>query len=236
MRVPQIDLLRAAGRASLLGALILVSACATRGGSVAYDPEGFGAPDPEPALALEGPQRVGPLDKVRVSVFQVADLSGEFQVDGSGNIDFPLIGSVEAQGKTATELADVLARRLGERYLQSPNVQVAITEAYQHSITVDGAVREPGVRPLRGTTTLMRAIAMARGTVENANPARVVVFRTINGERMAAAFDLRQIRRAEAEDPIIYGNDIVIVDSTNTRSLFREIISTIPVLGLFRPF
>lgn len=243
MRVPQADHLRAPSRSNGIGrialfafALILSACTAGRGGSVAYDPENFGPPDPEPAVTMEGPQRIGPLDKLRISVFQVADLTGEFQVDAAGNIDFPLIGTVEAQGKTAGEMAEHLTRLLGQRYLRSPNVQVAITEAYQHTITVDGAVREPGVRPLRGTTTLMRAVAMAKGTAEDANPARVVVFRTINGQRMAAAFDLRAIRRAESPDPIIYGNDIVIVAGSNSRALFRDIISTIPVLGMFRPY
>lgn len=243
MRVPQLDDLRAAREAAsvlALGSLLLVSACASpgRGGTVAYDPEGFGAPDPIAAVVQEGPQRIGPLDKLRISVFQVDALSGDFQVDPSGNIDYPLIGVVNAQGKTANELAAHLAQRLGQRYLRDPNVQVAVTEAYQHTITVDGAVKQPGVRPIRGTTTLMRAVAMAQGTSEDANPSRVVVFRTINGERMAAAFDLRAIRRAQAEDPVIYGNDIVVVDGGGGRSrqLLQSVLSVIPVLGIFRPF
>jgi polysaccharide export outer membrane protein len=223
--------------AAVLAAAFALSACTPgRGGSVAYDPEGFGAPDPMPALMAAGPQRIGPLDKLRITVFQVGDLTGEFQVDTTGNIDFPLIGTVEAQGRTSAELAEHIGQRLEERYLRNPSVQVAITEAYEHTITVDGAVRDAGVRPVRGTTTLMRAVAMAGGTSQEANPSRVVVFRTINGERMAAAFDLRAIRRAEAEDPIIYGNDIVVVDGDRSRSLFRDIISTIPVLGMFRPY
>jgi polysaccharide biosynthesis/export protein len=83
---------------------------------------------------------------------------------------------------------------------------------------------------------LMRAVALAQGTSEDANPSRVYVFRTISGQRMAAAFDLRAIRRAEAEDPPIYGNDIVVVDGNRARSLFRDVIQTLPVLSLFRPF
>lgn len=239
MGFPEQDQSRPLKRLSVLTALaaLVLSACtAGRGGTVPYDPPNFVAPDAEPALTASGPQRIGPLDKLRISVFQVADLTGEFQVDTSGNIDFPLIGTVEAQGRTSAELAEHIGQRLSERYLRGPSVQVAITEAFEHTITVDGAVRQAGVRPIRGTTTLMRAVAMAGGTTQEANPSRVVVFRTINGERMAAAFDLRAIRRAQAEDPTIYGNDIVVVDGDSSRSLFRDILSAIPVVGMFRPY
>ncbi len=53
---------------------------------------------------------------------------------------------------------------------------------------------------------------------------------------MAAAFDLQAIRRAEAEDPPIYGNDIIIVDGSQARQMFRDLLSAIPLIGIFRPF
>ncbi|HYJ29454.1 MAG TPA: SLBB domain-containing protein, partial [Allosphingosinicella sp.] len=120
-------------------------------------------------------------------------------------------------------------------HLRSPNVNVVVLEQAQQSITVDGSVRQPGVVPIRGSTTLMRAVALARGTSEDANPGRVVVFRTINGQRMAAAFDLRAIRRAQAEDPAIYGNDIVVVDGSRSRSIWRDVLGAIPIIGVFAP-
>ena len=221
-----------------LGALAAVaglSACVSRGGSVPYEPKGFVAPDVETISPSASQQRIGPLDKLRINVFQVEDLSGEFQVDAQGKIQFPLIGEVVAQGMLPSELSQLIGRRLSERYLQSPNVQVAILEQSQQTITVDGSVRQPGVLPIRGTTTLMRAVALAQGMSEDANPARVVVFRTINGQRMAAAFDMRAIRRAQAEDPTIYGNDIIVVDGQRSRSIWREIVGTIPLLGIFAP-
>ena len=67
-------------------------------------------------------------------------------------------------------------------------------------------------------------------------PSRVVVFRTIQGEKMAGAFDLQDIRRAKAEDPIIYGNDIVIVDGSRARAVYRDLMSTLPLLTILRPF
>ena len=59
---------------------------------------------------------------------------------------------------------------------------------------------------------------MARGTDENANPRRVAIFRTIEGQRMAAAFDLVSIRRGQMEDPRIYSGDIVVVDGSKIKA------------------
>ena len=88
---------------------------------------------------------------------------------------------------------------------------------------------------VKGPTTLLQAVAMAKGTTEDANPSRVVVFRTIRGEKMAGAFDLQDIRRAKAEDPVIYGNDIVIVDGSRARQMYRELMSIAPAAHHIAP-
>jgi len=231
---------RAARRLALLTVLLAVSACASRGGGgnpdLAVDPAVFGPPDVETVSATPAQQRIGPLDKLRINVFQVEDMTGEYTVDASGNIEFPLVGTVTAQGLLPNELGQRLAQRLGERYLRSPSVTVTLLEAAQQTITVDGSVRQPGVVPIRGTTTLMRAVALARGATEDANTQRVVVFRTINGQRMAAAFNLQAIRRAQAEDPPIYGNDIVVVDGSRARGIWRDVLGAIPIIGIFAPY
>jgi polysaccharide export outer membrane protein len=113
---------------------------------------------------------------------------------------------------------------------------VAVAEAAAQTVTVEGAVNRSGVYPIVGATTLIRAIALASGTNRDANDARVLVFRTIDGQRMAAAFDLRAIRSAEAEDPPIYGNDLVVVPASQGRMLFRDVLSVIPAVGVFTAF
>jgi polysaccharide export outer membrane protein len=232
---------RALGKLWLLIAMLLaalvISGCASRSSNVPYEPAGFDRPDVESLQPTPGLQRIAPLDKLTINVFQVDSLSGEFQVDSSGVISFPLIGTLEAQGKTAPELGQAIATGLGKKYLQAPNVQVSIKESTAQTITVDGSVRQPGVFPVKGATSLMRAVALARGTSEDANASRVVVFRTVKGQRMAAAFDLAAIRRAEAEDPLIYGNDVVIVDGSRARSILRDVLGTaLPIFAVFRPF
>lgn len=227
---------RGAARLLLVGLVaVAMSGCAGRGGSVPYNVPNFGAPDTDQFTVPASQQRIAPLDQLNVSVFQVAELTGQFQVDAEGKLQFPLIGAVQAQGLLPDELARQLAQQLGQRYLRNPDVRVSYAQRSEQTVTVEGAVREPGVLPMRGATTLLRAIALAHGTTEDANPGRVIVFRTIEGQRMAAAFDLRAIRRGEAEDPAIYGNDIVVVDGSSVRRLFRDIATSIPILGVFSP-
>lgn len=222
-----------------LFALALVAACATRGGSIPYpdDAADFMAPDaPSALIGTTSDYRISPLDKLQVTVFQVPDLSRDVDVDLGGNITMPLIGSVRAVDLTTSELQTRLEQQLGDRYLRNPDVTVTVRESSRRHITVDGAVRNPGQFQIAGPTTLLQAVALARGTDETANPRRIAVFRQIQGQRMAAAFDLTAIRRGNAEDPVIYTGDIIVVDGSRLRALQREIMSALPLFTVFRPF
>ena len=214
---------------------LALAGCTSRGGPVPYDVQNFGPPDAEALAVPLSQQNIAPNDVLAVNVFQVEELSGQFRVNAEGELTLPLIGAVEAAGKLPGELASELQQRLAASYLRNPNVTVTIAEQATQQVTVSGAVREPGLVPVRGTTTLLRAIAGARGISEDANPARVVVFRQIGGQRMAAAFDLRSIGRAETPDPEIYGNDVIVVDGNATRRFIRDIMTSIPAFGIFTP-
>jgi polysaccharide export outer membrane protein len=218
-------------------AVLSVSACISpgRGGSVPYDTK-IAAPDTQAQSVASAAEPIGVGDALTVNVFQVESLSGDFKVDQAGKIDYPLLGMVQAQGRTTDELSKQLAASLSQKYLQSPNIQVAIKDRAEQRITVDGSVSNPGMFIVKGPTTLLQAVAMAKGTTEDANPSRVIVFRTVGGQRVAGAFDLKAIRRAQAEDPVIYGNDIVVVDGNPARQMFRDLMTSIPLLGILRPF
>lgn len=221
---------------ALLAALATTLAgCATRS-NVPYDPTDFRAPDAVAPLDVTQHYRLGPGDVVGVQVYRAAEISGDQKVDDRGTIDFPLIGQVPALGSTTSELARTIEQRLGENYYQNPQVSVTLKDAVGRRATIDGSVRQPGIYPIDAATTLMRAVALAQGTTDDANTQRVVVFRTIEGQRAAAAFDLRAIRAGLAADPPIYGSDIIIVDGNQTRRLLRDILQTIPLLAIFRPF
>lgn len=219
---------------ALLAALI--PACAGRGGDIPYDPPGFVAPDPLAGKLPRLPAVLGPGDVVDVRVYRVENLSGEQAVDDAGRIKLPLIGAVAAAGKTTDEVGAEIASSLGARYLQDPDVQVLLKSSVARTITVDGSVVQPGLYPVTGDLSLLQTIAMARGTATGANPRRVVVFRTIGGQRMAASFDLKSIRKGEMADPAIYPDDIVVVDGSNLSATWQLLIQTLPFVALFQPF
>ena len=81
----------------------------------------------------------------------------------------------------------------------------------------------------------MQAVAAAGGAREDANIRRVAIFRTIGGQRQAAAFDLQAIRRGEAKDPPVYAGDIVVVDGSGIKALQKQIFQSVPLLSIFRP-
>jgi polysaccharide biosynthesis/export protein len=181
--------------------------------------------------------QIGVGDKLSVRVFQVPDLSfDELTVDTSGDLQMPLIGAVRATGRTAGELSADIAERLSAEYLRNPQVTVTVSEAASQKITVDGAVTKPGVYTMRGTTSLLQAVAMAEGPNQVADLTKVAVFRTIDGQRSVALFDLSAIRQGRAADPRVLGDDIIVVDTSRMSVYMREIVGALPGLSMFRPY
>ena len=225
---------RLRGLLSLLGLLALAACADTRGGSIPYD-RPLAAPDEVTFQTLASDYKIAPMDKLSVKVFKMDDLSGDYDVDLAGNISMPLIGQLKAANLTTEQLDNELTATLGDKYLEHPDVSVAIKSSTAHVVTVDGAVREGGSFPVGGPTSLIRAIAMAKGTTEDANNRRVAVFRTIGGQRQAAAFDLTAIRRGEAPDPQIYPGDIIVVDGSRVKAVQKQLLQSIPLLAIFGP-
>jgi polysaccharide export outer membrane protein len=218
----------------ILGLLILGACADTRGGSIPYD-RPLAAPDEVTFQTLGVDYKIAPMDKLSIKVFKMEDLTGDYDVDLAGNISLPLVGQVQAANLTTAQLDDQLTQKLGDKYLEHPDVSVAIKSSTAHVVTVDGAVKEAGSFPVGGPTTLIRAITMAKGTTEDANARRVAVFRTIGGKRQAAAFDLTSIRRGEAADPEIFPGDIVVVDGSRVKATQKQILQSIPLLAIFGP-
>jgi polysaccharide biosynthesis/export protein len=220
---------------AVLAALSFLTGCAdTRGGPIAYN-QTLAPPDSPSKALLEENYKIAPMDKLAIKVFKADDLSGDYDVDLAGHISLPLIGEVEAANLTTAELDQKLSQKLGEKYLEHPDVSVSIKQAAGRLVTVDGAVKDSGSFPALGKLTLMQAVAFAKGTTEDANLHRVAVFRTINGKREAAAFDLVSIYHGQAPDPPIYPGDIVVVDGSSVKSAWRKILQSIPLVALFGP-
>lgn len=195
------------------------------------DPGGFSP------LGQAHEYRIGAGDKLDVRVFQVEDLSfKEIVVDTSGEIQMPLIGTVRASGRTPNELSTDIAGRLSAQYLRNPQVSVVVLEAASQKITIDGAVTKPGVYEMRGTTSLLQAVAMAEGPTRVADLRKVAVFRTVDGQRAVALFDLSAIRQGRADDPSVRGDDIIVVDTSRMSAFMRDVIAALPGLSVFRPY
>lgn len=193
------------------------------------------APDTELPSVSTVSYRIAPRDEIAVSVFGAPELDKEGTVDAAGNFSMPLAGTVAAAGKTPHELGEAIAGLLRGRYLKNPRVAVNIKAAQTETLTVDGAVREPGVYPITGVMTLQQAIATAKGADETANISNVIVFRTVKGQRMAAMFNLRDVRSGRYPDPQVYGSDIIIVGENAARRFFKDATMSFPMLAQFFP-
>lgn len=178
------------------------------------------AADVAPSGALV---EVGPLDTLKIDVFGVPELSNRSAlVDAGGHIAFPLVGDLSVAGKNTGEIAALIEGRLRGRYIREPQVTVQIEQAASHTVTVFGQVQQPGVYPVEGGSTLIKAVASARGLADYANSRDVVVFRTVNGQKMATLYNLQAITRGMYEDPRIYANDTIVVGESSARHLFDD--------------
>lgn len=216
-----------------LGISFIVQACSSAG-SGNYE-RALPIPDATSSVS-QGDMRIGAMDLIEVTVFGVDTLDGTYQVNFDGGIKLPLIGEVDAIGKTPSELSYELERLFEEQYLQDPDVNVSIVESVGRRVTLDGAVNNPGLYPISGRITLLQAVALGGGPATNANPRKVVVFRQVDGMRHAAAFDLVSIRDGTASDPEIYGNDIVVIDGSNISESYQTTLRSIPLIALFLAF
>ena len=223
--------------AVLLVAIATLSGCAgpsaLGGGQGIQVISGTALPTPDRGdlLSETRPYLIGPFDRLTIDVFGVEELSArEVQTDASGRISFPLAGIVEAAGRTPAEIEEEIEGRLSARYIRDPQVTVNLKETVSQVITVDGQVREPGLYPVIGKMTLMRAVATAKGASEFAKLQDVVLFRTVKGQDFAAVYNLEAIRRGNYEDPEVFANDIVVVGDSKARRLFKDALQVAPLL------
>ncbi len=182
--------------------------------------------------------RLGPFDKIGVAVYQMTDLTfPEVQVDASGSIVLPQVGTLNVAGKTTRDVSFDIATKLAECCLRDPQVTVTLREALSQQVTVSGAVRNQGVISLRGATTLGQVVAMAGGAdMASANPHAVLVLRNINGQRSRAVFDLDAISKGMAPDPQILAGDSIVVDTSQAKSAVKAALASLPFLGVFTLF
>lgn len=207
----------------------LVSGCSSdklvgRSGLQVVSSETLPPPTRQDVILQQRSYVIGPLDRVAINVYGLSDLTQTVQVDASGQISLPLVGTLEASGKSTAELAAVLTDRL-RRYVKDPQVTVN-ADTVNQMITIDGAVEAPGLYPVTGRMTLVKAIASAKGVTQFANTNYVIVYRRVDNKDMAAVFDLRAVRQGIYPDPELFSNDVVMVGESGGRRLFSDLLSS----------
>lgn len=219
--------------AALLGCFLWLAGCAgTNSSSVPLAITEIAVPD-DTAFLTGGDLRISPLDRLTIKVLGSSGVDGTYQVDPSGQIRLPLLGDVEVKGYTTFELATILEEGFKAQYLRNPRVSVQIAESNGQQFTIEGAIGKPGMYPVRGRLSLLQAIALSGGPTSSASLDGIVIFRTIEGKRQAARFDLQKIRKGESADPTIYGNDIIVVDGKVSNQGVDEVLRNLPLLGMF---
>ena len=176
--------------------------------------------------------KIGPQDLIEVSVFKVPELSKSAQVADTGTINLPLIGETMVVGKTAQQVERDLTAKLGSKYLHNPQVTVLVKEYNSQRVTMEGAVKKPGVYPVRGKNTLLQFIALAEGLDPNAD-STVVVFRQIDGKRSVARFDVSEIQAGTSPDPEIVSGDVIVAGSSAIKETFNNILKALPIASVF---
>jgi len=118
---------------------------------------------------------LGAQDVITVTVYDHADLTGNFTIESDGSLTYPLIGRLKAAGLTLRELEDSMKKALADGYLKNPQVSVSMDEYKSQRVFVMGEVRAPGAYQLTGNMTVIEALAKAGGMTQTAAEEVLVV-------------------------------------------------------------
>lgn len=129
-----------------------------------------------------GEYRLGPGDKVRVQVFNEPDLSGEFDLDGTGALSLPLIGTLTAGGLRVAELEAAITKALAGGYLKNPRVTVVVMT--YRPFYIYGEVRQPGGYAYVNGMRMVNAVVLAGGYTPRARQGRLLITRVVNGQKV----------------------------------------------------
>jgi polysaccharide export outer membrane protein len=166
-------------------------------------------------VATDIDYRVGPGDRLSVSVLQMPDMKTSVRVSQQGAISLPLIGAVQVSGLSSSEIEKRLADELRRTYVRDPQVSVQVEEIESHPISVVGAVAEPGTFQVRGPMHLLAVLSLAKGVTDTAGN-RVLVVRA---DQAATPIDLDLKQLLESGDPalnvVVNPGDVVKVPAAS---------------------
>lgn len=168
-------------------------------------------PAPPDSARAAASAAVGPGDALEIRVFDEDRFGGEYQVGDDGNIDFPMVGSIDVTGKTKDEVARALEARLADGYLNNPQVSVQVKQRGNREVSVLGQVNEAGSIDYRDGLTVVQAVSLAGGLGAFAAPSRVKVTRRAGDQTVTFEVSLPAIVNGKAEDLVLRPGDIVFV-------------------------
>jgi protein involved in polysaccharide export with SLBB domain len=137
-------------------------------------------PSTTPQVISDDSYRLGAGDKMKITVYDEPDLTGEFLVDGAGEVQFPLIGQIAAAGLTVHQFVESLSSALAAKYLRDPKVSVEI-ENYRPFYII-GEVNKPGEYPFESGMNVLNAVALAGGYTYRADRSDIRVRRNGSSE------------------------------------------------------
>lgn len=140
-------------------------------------------------------------DKVRLTVFDEPDLSGEFEVDSQGGIDVPLVGNVKIAGFTLNQAKVELEKAFKDGYLINPKVSLDITTFRPFYIL--GEVKQPGSYPYASGLTVLNAVALSGGFTYRADKGDITIQREIAGKK---------VEMEVSEKTLVLPGDVITVD------------------------
>jgi polysaccharide export outer membrane protein len=162
--------------------------------------------EPEPTEYL-----IGREDVLEIAVWKDAALTSTAPVRPDGRVSVPMIGDVEAEGKTTKTLAQEVTAKLAP-FVKDPIVQVIVREINSRKIAVVGEVAHPGVYPLRSRASILHAVALAGGLTEFAAKGGVVVIRVEkDGTERRLPVDLGDVLDGRRSAPPLRPGDTVYV-------------------------
>jgi polysaccharide export outer membrane protein len=169
-------------------------------GTVGAAPTPISATAPASATVaiVDDNYRLGAGDKMKITVYDEPDLTGEFLVDGSGEVQFPLIGQIRAAGLTVHEFVGSLTSTLAAKYLRDPKVSIEI-ENYRPFYII-GEVNKPGEYPFESELNVLDAVALAGGYTYRADHSDVYIRRYGSSDEKEEGF---------TADTKIYPGDVV---------------------------
>jgi len=163
----------------------------------------------EPALNT---YLLGSEDTIEVSVWKEPELTKQMVVRPDGKISYPLLGDLQAAGRTVKQLQTEIQKRL-EKYVTDVNVTVILVRAQYYKIYVTGKVNKPGEFPVGQAPTVMQAIAMAGGLTPFASPRKIIILRKVAGKDEVFSFDYKAVSRGNnlEQDRALVPGDVVVV-------------------------